>query len=199
MLQRNKDRMSQPSVASAPLNADDWLEAAFDLMAEGGIDAVRVEPLAKRLKVSRGSFYWHFADRDSLYAAMLKRWRERASYTVHARVERSAEPAAARLARLLALPYSSPRSAKAAAIELAVRLWARRDKRAAKAVRHIDRVRLDYFEKLMEQRGLRAREARQQAFLFYAALMAEALIMVDNPDRLRDDLKAALLDGSPDG
>jgi AcrR family transcriptional regulator len=167
-------------------------------MAEGGIDAVRVEPLAKRLGVSRGSFYWHFSDRDALYVAMLKRWRERASYTVYTRVERTAEPAEARLERLLALPNASPRSAKAAAIELAVRLWARRDKRAAKAVRHIDRVRLDYFESLMKQRGLSDREARQRSFLFYAALMAEAFIVADNPERLREDLKAALLSGPGD-
>lgn len=191
--------MTQPSRAPAPLSAEDWIEAAFDMMAEGGVDAVRVEPLAKRLKVSRGSFYWHFTDRDALYIAMLKQWRERASYTVYSRVERTAEPVEARLERLLALPYSSPRSARAAAIELAVRLWARRDKQAAKAVRHIDRVRLDYFESLMKQRGLAALEARQRAFLFYAALMAEALIMVDNPQRLRQDLKAALLDDPGDG
>lgn len=191
--------MTQPSPTSNPLSAQDWIEAAFDVMAEGGVDAVRVEPLAKRLKVSRGSFYWHFADRDALHTAMLKQWRERASYTVYSRVERTAEPVEARLERLLALPYSSPRSARAAAIELAVRLWARRDKQAAKAVRHIDRVRLDYFESLMKQRGLAALEARRRAFLFYAALMAEALIMVDNPERLRQDLKAALLDDPGDG
>lgn len=188
--------MSQASPNSAPhMDVAAWVEAALDVMAEGGIDAVRIEPLAKRIGVTRGSFYWHFADRDALYQAMLKHWREGASYMVHARVERvaDAKSPAERLETLLALPYSSPRSARAAAIELAVRLWARRDKRAAKAVRHIDRVRLDYFQKLLEQHGLDKDEARRRAFLFYAALMAEALIFTDNRDQTRADLKNSLL------
>lgn len=172
------------STATAPsttnLDAAAWVEAAFGALAEGGIDAVRVDPLAKRLGVTRGSFYWHFKDRDALHQAMLRSWRERANYTVFDRVERSSEPARARLERLLALPYSSPRSAHAAAIELAIRLWARRDKQAAKAVRHIDRVRLEYFSKLLQEHGLEREDARKRALLFYAALMAEAFIVTDD-------------------
>ena len=188
--------MSETSASGATsLDVAAWVEAAFDVMAEGGIDAVRVDPLAKRLGVTRGSFYWHFADRDALHLAMLKHWREGASYLIYARVERAADAKspAERLETLLSLPYSSPRSARAAAIELAVRLWARRDKRAAKAVRHIDRVRLDYFQKLLTQHGLDKNEARKRAFLFDAALMAEALIFTDNRDQTRVDLKHSLL------
>ena len=74
--------MSVTHSSSANLGADDWVEAAFDAMAEGGIDAVRIEPLAKQLGVTRGSFYWHFADRDRLYLAMLRKWRERATWSM---------------------------------------------------------------------------------------------------------------------
>ena len=179
----------------APLDANAWVEAAFDALAEGGIEAVRVDPLAKRLGVTRGSFYWHYKDRDALHQAMLRAWRERASYTVFSRVERSSENAGARLERLLALPYSSPRSARAAAIELAIRLWARRDKSAAKAVRHIDRTRLDYFEKLLREHGVAEAEARDRAFLFYAVLMAEAFI-VDGRQATERALAKALLTSS---
>lgn len=164
------------------LDAKTWLEAAFDALAEGGIDAVRVEPIAKALKVTRGSFYWHFKDRPALHAAMLKEWRERATYQIMNRIEQSSEPAGARLERLLALPHSSPRSARGGAIELAIRLWARRDKNAAKAVRHIDRVRLDYFADLLEQHGIPPEQAKSRAYLFYAALMAEAVVTLDPRD-----------------
>ena len=182
---------SQPAAPpSTQLDAAAWVEAAFDALAEGGIDAVRVDPLAKRLGVTRGSFYWHFKDRDALHQAMLRAWRERASYMVFTRVERTKESAGARLQRLLALPYSSPRSARAAAIELAIRLWARRDKSAAKAVRHIDRTRLDYFENLLKEHG--APDARSRAYLFYAALMAEAFIS-DQREDVRRDLARTLL------
>lgn len=166
----------------------------MDVLAEGGIDAVRVDPLAKKLGVTRGSFYWHFKDRDALHQAMLREWRTRASYTIFNRIERNAEPAASRLERLLALPYASPRSARGAAIELAIRLWSRRDKQAAKAVRHIDRVRLDYFSKLLQEHGVAKEEARRRAFLFYAALMAEAFIVTPgNTDAIQKDLVAMLL------
>ena len=104
-----KPATSPAPQTSAPLDAAAWVEAALDVLAEGGIDAVRIDPLAKQLGVTRGSFYWHFKDRAALHQAMLQQWRERANYTVFNRVERSSEPAEARLRRLLALPYSSPR------------------------------------------------------------------------------------------
>src|SRR3954452_16256300 len=58
----------------ARLDAEAWIAAAFDALAEGGIDAVRVEPLAKTLDITKGSFYWHFADRRALFDAMLASW-----------------------------------------------------------------------------------------------------------------------------
>jgi AcrR family transcriptional regulator len=179
--------------ATPNLDAPAWIEAALDALAEGGIDAVRIDPLAKKLSVTRGSFYWHFKDRAALHQAMLRTWRERASYTIFNRIERDAEAPDARMERLLALPYSSPRSARGAAIELAIRLWARRDKNAAKAVRHIDRTRLDYFARLMRLKGHDKDEARRRAFLFYAGLMAEALIFTDDKQQTRADLERALL------
>jgi len=182
---------SKPAPA-ATLDAEAWIEAALDALAEGGVDAVRVDPLAKRLGVTRGSFYWHFKDREALHQAMLRAWREHASYQVFNRVERTQLPVRARLERLLALPNSSPRAARAAAIELAIRLWARRDKTAAKAVRHIDRFRLDYFEKLLCENGATPREGRRGAYLFYAALMAEAFI-AETDAEVRADLANLLL------
>lgn len=53
-----------------------WLAAAYDVLKESGIDAVRVMPLAKRLGLSRTSFYWFFEDREKLLAALLTRWRD---------------------------------------------------------------------------------------------------------------------------
>ena len=185
--------VSQATQAQANLDDAAWVEAAFDALAEGGIDAVRVDPLAKRLGVTRGSFYWHFKDRDALHQAMLRQWREGASYQIVNRIERSADNPAERLKRVLDLPHSGARATRGAAIELAIRLWARRDKQAAKAVRHIDRVRLDYFAQLLETHGVEKDEARRRAYLFYAALMAEAFIVTDAKTDLRADLQKMLL------
>ena len=56
------------------LSADDWAQAALDMIAEQGVGSVAVEPLARRLGVTKGSFYWHFPSRDALLQAALERW-----------------------------------------------------------------------------------------------------------------------------
>lgn len=180
--------------ATGTLDAASWIDAAFDALAKGGIDAVRVEPLAKQLKVTRGSFYWHFKDREALHKAMLKEWRKRASYRVGARIDSQTDAPDERLRRNLALPNASPRSKRAAAIELAIRLWAQRDAEAAKAVRHIDHVRLNYYAKLYADMGFTPKEARGRAFLFYAALMARAYIVTDGKTDAGADLQRTLLE-----
>ncbi|HYD88780.1 MAG TPA: TetR/AcrR family transcriptional regulator [Vitreimonas sp.] len=180
--------------AATTLDAAAWIDAAFDALAEGGVDAVRVDPLAKRLGVTRGSFYWHFADRAALHTAMLKEWRKRQSYRIGSRIESQTSAPYERLKQTLALPNSSPRAKRAAAIELAIRLWARRDAEAAKAVRHIDRVRMTYYAKLYGEMGLPRAEARKRAFMFYAALMAQAFIVTDADTDVSGDLADMLLD-----
>lgn len=177
----------------APLDANAWVEAAFDALAEGGIDAVRIDPLAKRLGVTRGSFYWHFKDRDALHQSMLKEWRKRQSYRVATRIESKTSAPDERLRQTLALP-ASPRAKRAAAIELAIRLWSRRDAEAARAVRHIDRVRLTYYAKLYGEMGYTPAEARKRAFMFYAALMGQAFIMTDAETDVSDKLADMLLE-----
>jgi AcrR family transcriptional regulator len=154
----------------------------MDALAEGGVDAIRVDRLAKKLGVTRGSFYWHFKDHDALLRAVLRDWRKRATYRLRPRIERADGSPKDWLRELLNLPNSSPRAARGAAIELAIRLWARRDPDASRVVRVIDRTRLTYFAGLMQQRGFSAEEAKGRALLFYAYLMAEGTIAVDKKD-----------------
>src|SRR4051795_8563186 len=65
-----------------------WIDAGLRALAAGGPDAVRVEPLAKALGVTRGVFYWHFEDRRALLEAMLETWERRSTDEVLERVER---------------------------------------------------------------------------------------------------------------
>ena len=182
-----------PHYASTPLDAEAWIDAGFEALAEGGIDAVRIDPLAKSLGVTRGSFYWHFTDRAALHQAMLKEWRKRASYRIGSRIESRTSDARERLKQTLALPNSTPRAKRAAAIELAIRLWALRDAQASRAVRHIDRVRLSYYAKLFGDMGLAQAEARRRAYLLYASLHAQAYIATDEETDVSADLAKMLL------
>ena len=88
--------------------------------------------------------------------------------------------------------YGANRNRKGMAIELAIRLWAQRDPQAARAVKHIDRVRLGYYAKLYAEMGLAPAAARNRAFLFYASLFARAYVVTDDETDVGDDLAGML-------
>ena len=83
----------------------------FDALAEGGIDAVRVEPLAKALGITKGSFYWHFADRRALIDAMLSQWSEGRIVAIREQTARAQRPCP-RLRKLIDL-YTRQQCARA--------------------------------------------------------------------------------------
>jgi AcrR family transcriptional regulator len=79
-------------VAKPRLSKQDWLTAALTALAEGGVGAVAVEPLAQRLGMTRGSFYWHFADRNALLREALEWWEQQGTDAVIERVAEIVEP-----------------------------------------------------------------------------------------------------------
>ena len=155
------------------LDAGAWIAAAFDALAEGGIDAVRVEPLAKTLAITKGSFYWHFADRRALIDAMLAAWTEGRIAAIRQQTERG-EPAA--VLRTLADLYTRHANLRGLAIELAIRSLARTGEPAAKAVREVDRERLAHVGKLFAALGWPRGEAQARAILFYSYLFGQSLL-----------------------
>src|SRR3712207_5957417 len=79
--------------ATRRLTQEDWAAAALAALARGGIDAIAVEPLAATLGATKGSFYWHFKNRDALVAAALKLWEERHTDKVIEYLEQDPDPA----------------------------------------------------------------------------------------------------------
>ena len=77
---------------SRRLNAEDWVTAAIAALGESGLTGVAVEPLAKRLGATKGSFYWHFKDRGALVDAVLARWEQLGTDEVIARLDALADP-----------------------------------------------------------------------------------------------------------
>jgi AcrR family transcriptional regulator len=149
------------------LSADDWIKAGLKALAKSGFTALKADPLAKAVGVSRGSFYWHFADLGAFHTALLKRWREIAADQIIADVEAgSDEPLKALLRRTFGARLD---------LERAVRNWAAFDPAAQGAVRAIDRRRLDYIETLLEKRGLTPATARARAQILYWTFLGFAL------------------------
>jgi AcrR family transcriptional regulator len=127
---------------------DRWIEEGLRALGGGGPEAVRIEPLAQTLGVSKGGFYWHFGDRQSLLEEMLDAWERTWVDEVIEAVEAKAEmqDARSRLRRLFALAIAS--GGELLKIELAIRDWARREEAVAERLRQVDNRRMDYMRSL---------------------------------------------------
>src|SRR3981081_3268769 len=113
------------------LSAKDWLDQGLKTLARDGFTALKAEPLAKAIGVSRGSFYWHFAATGAYHAAILKHWREVAAEQIIANLEASANDD-----NPLALLLRQALGAKLT-LDNAVMHWATRDPSARRAVQAI--------------------------------------------------------------
>jgi AcrR family transcriptional regulator len=197
----SSERMPRPTRLKikerpARLDADAWIAAAFDALAEGGIDAVRVEPLAKALDITKGSFYWHFADRRALIDAMLASWASGRIATIRAQAPDRGVPDEVLLE--LADLYTHRANLRGLAIELAIRSLARSDGEAAKAVRNVDRERLRQVAQLFVRMGWPPADAQARAILFYSYLFGQSLLDVQVvPPAARDGAIRALIAAAP--
>jgi AcrR family transcriptional regulator len=157
------------ATGSNQLSAEDWIDHGLKALARSGFTALRADPLAKAMGVSRGSFYWHFADIGTFHAAILARWHDVAAEQIIANVE-AASKEQNPLALLLRRVFGERLT-----LERAVRTWASVDPAARAAVQAIDRRRLNYVEGLLVQSGLAPETARVRAQIFYWAFLGFAL------------------------
>ncbi len=121
-------------------STDIWLTAAYDALIESGVDAVRILSLAKRLNLSRTSFYWFFADREALLGALLQRWKGRNTDGIRQRCEAYAETIAE--AMLNVFDCWLDRSLFDPQFELALRSWALQSQEVAIEVANADEARI---------------------------------------------------------
>jgi AcrR family transcriptional regulator len=166
------------------LSAKDWLNEGLKALAARGFTALKAEPLAKAMGVSRGSFYWHFADVGAFHAAILAHWREVAAERIIANLE-AAPDSENPVTLLLRRAFGSQ-----LALEKAVRTWAAHEPVARNAVQAIDQRRLGYVENLLKASGLAPGIARARAQIIYWAFVGFALS--DRP--LPRARQAAMLD-----
>ncbi len=174
---RRRRAAAEPEVAArTSLTPETWIDAATEVLVNQGIDHVRVDVLAGQLGVTRGSFYWHFRDREDLLRRVLQAWSERATAQLTARLELANSDAREQLRDVISLPFRGRSAARAARIELAIRAWARRDDMARQALDAADASRIEYHEGVFRALGLSAAEARQRGFLLYSYEVAESLL-----------------------
>lgn len=153
------------------LTREDWLDAAFDAVVEGGVHDARVLVLAARLGVTRGSFYWHFKDHAELIAALLARWKAQEEAALDGLRQQETDDAHADLVHLLevALDHGGPQLENVR-FELALRSLGRSDAAVAELLAEIDYARMALFEHKFRRLTGRRGPSQELAALFYLAI-----------------------------
>jgi AcrR family transcriptional regulator len=149
-------------------NRDDWIDAAWEALGEGGVEGVRIEQLARGLGVTKGSFYWHFRNRQGLIDALLDRW---FSLREENRAEFLAEnpDPVERMWKVIERGITRGTRGQAAAL----RFWAQRHPEVAKRIEEADARRIAMFVDQFRALGFRDDEARKRAEVYQAVITAE--------------------------
>jgi AcrR family transcriptional regulator len=167
-----------------------WIGEGLRALAAGGPDAVRIEPLAQALGVTKGGFYWHFEDRSALLEEMLDTWERVGVDEVIERVESEGGDARARLRRLFTLASSSDELLR---IDLAVRDWSRRDQTVAGRLRGVDNRRMDYMRLLFGAFCPDEEDVEVRCMLAFSLWIGPHFMAADHGARSRADVLALAL------
>ncbi len=166
------------------LTPADWEQAALELIAEKGISALAVEPLARRLGITKGSFYWHFPGKDELLDKALERWESQDRYHLKLALGADLDPAE----RLSQFVWRTSRQTLTHRIYTAL-CAAPDDPRVGPVLKRVTSRRIDYLSVAFQELGLSASDARQRSNLVYSSyvgylqLQAQGLV----PDRDEPD------------
>jgi AcrR family transcriptional regulator len=174
-------------VATVKTPASAWIDAALAALGDGGPDAVRVEVLAARLGVSKGGFYWHFADRGALLEQALDTWERTVVENVIAQIEGEPSGARDKLRQLFELAFASAESRTGLGAELAIRDWARRDPKVAERVRGIDERRMAYMRSLFSQLT-DDEDAEARSLIAYSLFIGTNFIAARHQGRTREQV-----------
>lgn len=161
-----------------------WIEEGLRALAAGGPDAVRIEPLARALGVTRGGFYWHFDNRRALLEEMLDAWERASTDEVIERVERKGGDPREKLRLAGALTFSD----WLLPIDLAVRDWSRRDPTVAARLRRVDNRRMEYLRSLFGAFCPDEEDVEARSMLAFSLLIGNYFMASDHGARSRADV-----------
>ena len=172
-----------------PLTPADWATAALAAIARGGVDAVAVETIAAELGATKGSFYWHFKDRDALIQAALDLWEQRRTEAVIEGFEREPDPAR-RLKKILAGGIKSGPTERA---EIAL-LANPRHPAAVRAVRRVTERRITYIAEQLEKMGWDSADALHRSVVLYHVYVGNMHMAHVTPHMISDDERQRYLE-----
>jgi AcrR family transcriptional regulator len=149
----------------------DWISHGLSTLAREGANALKVGPMADGLKVSRGSFYWHFRDIADFRAQLLQSWQEEATDRVIRDLE-AEKDRPDRLKQLMRRAFASKRS-----LDRAIRSWAAADREVAAIVASVDARRVAYIARMLAAAGVEGQKAQRRAAFLYWAFLGQRMVM----------------------
>ena len=154
------------------LSRESWIKGAFDTLFEEGIGQVRIERLAKRLEVTKGSFYWHFKNRSELLEALIEHWNDEMTKTVLENAKMFPGDPKQRIFGTLRYIISNEKTK----YDPVVRAWANHDPKAQKYVEKVDKMRISFLTKLFNDANFNAEESEIRARMLYYYVLGEAYV-----------------------
>ena len=139
-----------------------WLEEALKVLASNGVEAVRIADLARRLKISKSGFYWHFENRDELLAEMKQYWVDEYSQQIILEVQDKEETLHERLLKVV----RTIRTKKSGKYDLAFASWAQRDPTVRELVDQVRDMRILFVKRLLAENDCTGVELESRARLF---------------------------------
>jgi AcrR family transcriptional regulator len=176
------------------LTPQDWIKAAFRTLARGGVGSIKAETLAKTLKATKGSFYWHFKDVPSFRREMLALWEADATAAIITHVDAAASPGLERLALLVNIisTMNAENDYGGLSAEPAIRDWARSDREVAKALNRVDANRVAYVARLFEEAGYVSNMAKIKADLFYSGFVGLQTLAASRASEIKPQMSELL-------
>lgn len=167
----------QKATGQRRLTRDDWITAALGAIADGGLAAVGVEPLAARLGTTKGSFYWHFENRDALLDAAIRRWEKETTTDVAAEITAAHDAPASQFRRLAAAVIERAEHDRVGPALLA----SATHPAVAPALKRITAARLSLIATVLRRLGFPQAEARRRALLAYSAYLGHGQLAHSTP------------------
>jgi AcrR family transcriptional regulator len=159
------------------LTRDDWITAALGAIADGGLAAVGVEPLAARLGATKGSFYWHFENRDALLEAAIRRWEKETTTDVAGDITAAHDAPASQFRRLVAGVIKRAEQDRVGPALLA----SATHPAVAPALERVTATRLNLIATVLRRLGFPPAEARRRALLAYSAYLGHGQLAHSTP------------------
>lgn len=174
--------MNQIDIAPPRTTEDAWLRAAYDVLTESGVEAVKIMPLAKRLGLTRSGFYWHFKDRDALLEAMIRRWEDTNTGNLVARCNAYADTICEAVFNLFDCWLDD--ALFDSRLDLAIRNWARNDPALQVRLTGADQRRKDAMEGIFLRFGFDRTEADVRALtMLYTQIGYISMQVTEDRDR----------------